>query len=380
MMNFVYYIISVTVFVFVSICILVSVSLKSAYGVLLSDIAYFDLKQKVSSAKEWKRLYVDKKKRIDRIKIAYNHQSYTIPYKRQGRTFYLLVPNYMGIEAKITGMKRNRVVLQKAIRNPVISSSVLSHLKMLHPFQKYRGGFVFGDSVARLSVDYLEPEAQENAVVLRGIDHRLQTNWISFLSQKLNAAPIFVPPRERTGVGIMQHYLYVFQDKKVQKHNFLTRKSQVFHRDQNDTNCAGSMIDGSRYVLIKKDQKLHINVYNDLCFVFHKNTELQPVTTRILSVPSDIQKILHGLKIQYFSIEKVRSYDQNYYIVLLQFVEPYAFMLRDIASDIVMVFRDDFEFDGAFSIQNQYYSPRLNVAYLPSFEEYLAHVDTMDSL
>ncbi|MCY4380203.1 MAG: hypothetical protein OXC40_01340 [Proteobacteria bacterium] len=386
----------------VILLLLSSVALaQSASMPLLSDIAYYSLQNNVSKQLGWKKVFLsDQEMAFNRILMKYQNKLYSLPYRwgKKSHSVELLLPDYLGVNTSIYGLQNHERIWQRSVMPAAEFDEFLnslSPLKIIIPFQTFKGGLLFADAYPRMSVDFVESYSRENAVFLRGVDYQLNTIFLKFFESENNKQQ-FVPLRNALAVFHHQNTLYLTDDHGLT--GWYTqvnqRKSSTKYFTDPSPSSAGhpcfyhvSPTVSSQLSLVSSrdshdslQDRLQVKLTVARCepsyfwqslWSYLPHGDINHTTHHVL-LPANLAEKLRAHKITSYHINKT-SHDgiAGYYVVLLKTSHDHQFTKKQISDDYILVLTQDFVLDGAFAAPAVFYSPRDNVSFFPTLAETL---------
>ncbi|MCY4444314.1 MAG: hypothetical protein OXC44_05910 [Proteobacteria bacterium] len=366
---------------------------QKAHAILLSDIAYHSFKKDLQDHKKLYEVLLNSyEKSFTSVQIHYKNHTYNIPYKKHSSSrLSLKLPIFFTKKdapketIKIIGINQNKQrIWQRQILHPSIDTSLLSPLRVIEPFQTFRGHMVFADAIERLSQYFVEPQGQENITFIRAVDHQLHTVFIRFIEDLSTKKPIF----EAIGVYANFENLYYFTKKYAAQLSLTNTKKTHFDIDiscpnrlsltpQNQDTAGNENNKNNEekqlfYTIRKTDNQLELQFYADSC----EPASSKLKTTHFIKLPHSLKDQLKELSISAYSLEKALHQDEVYYLILLKTQPEHNFVQKHISDDFALVLTKHFIVDGVIAMKNRYYSPRKNIAYFHQFHEFLNYYST----
>lgn len=289
---------------------------------------------------------------------------------------------YVNVTYNIVALKHNQPVWQSTQSHDMDDLN-LSTLTLIHPFKRFQGYLVFADAYPRQAVDLSEPFGPENAVLIRGINHKLQTRFIAFAhTQDL------LVPRHPLQIKTNKTDLFWSHDghkgARIPLDPFL-HKPQIFDGPQSlSAHKCFNHHASHEFSVSKTDHSLILSRLSQKCkkpsqFIDHlwHATQHQSLGSPLfhsssLTIPltSELNRRLHQ-KNMITHISGPHPTEPDHMIVFIKTSSPHAFTQKIIDDDLVIVIDQSGTIDGAFAITTHYVSPRHNVDFLPTPHHYI---------
>lgn len=360
----------------------------TAQALLLSDLSYSILERETKEHREF--LTVDllkEEKSFDEVVLIHQGKRYNLAFDRlKKRRIQLPLPPYILTQFHIRGYKKKRIVWQRTISRKPVNDEVLSPIRWLLPYRSFRGALIFADDIARVSADFLEPLSRENAVLLRGLCAHSSTCFLHF--PKAIHTSSDHPARDPLGVFITPHFLHYYTTSAGYKKDFRAKKEHPFTLTSSAflpvrQNCL-KRFSSQKFYKLTTQNGWHLNFYTAQqplkpekhpC-ITEEHPALKAERQAIIPMDDVLGKELTASQVHDYHLEghptKASSLPP-YYALLIKTSPHHVFTQKNLPEEYVLVLNDELTVDGAFAITTRYYSPRLNVAFLPSLEEFFSY-------
>ena len=358
---------------------------------LLSDLAYYQLKNTIHHLISTHSITIPTgyTHNFNEISLRFADTELTTDYQWTDTNTISITPRlpYFAIEHTIVARNHNQRVWQLNSAPP-LSNPHLSTLRLIQPFKSFRGYLVFADAYPRTTIDFSEPYTKENAVVMRGINHQLNTHFIYF-AEGLAPTQSFSPQRQ--ALQVHHHQLKLFYSATGHRGhmvelNDILSSPQAFHGNETTKlhPCFFHKSAGHKLILTQPHPELiTIKTQKTSCpqpptsyleHLWHTQppSPTQPIT---ITLSPPLQKILQHAAIHSFALSSPASLTSPHFTALfIKTSAPHSFTQKHIAADLVIILDKDHHIDGAFTISTHYFSPRHNVSFLPTPQAYLNHL------
>ena len=360
-----------------------------AYGLLLSDLSYHILRKETQVFSDPIKINLLKKERsFDKVWLNYQDRSYEVPFDRRKKSIEITLPPYLLSSFDLKGYKNRALVWQRSFSRTLPAEDIFPPLRFVLRYKTFRGALVFADQIPRLSADFLEPLTRENAVFLRGVCADLSTCFLYF--PRFQTQESQSPLRYPLGVFMRDHSLYYYHSSAGIKWDFKSNDKQEFsfenHIFNKDKKCPKRFSDQRYYYMDFSKKKWSLSFYESESKI---NDSLkrqedcrrifrEAVASRhVIHVPRDLIRELQGVEIHDYHIESFPTQIEgkpSFYVLLIKAFADHVFTQKKRPDDYVLVLDESFSVDGVLAVATHYYSPRLNVAFLPSLEDFLTEI------
>lgn len=364
---------------------------------LLSDLAYYQLKTHLRAKLTTQLITIPSGYQLDFDELQLDLAGTRVPVHftwQDTRTISFTSP-LPYLHEFIVAYRQGRKLWQLPPTHPTTDFH-LSALSWIQPFKRFRGYLVFADAYPRTTVDFSEAHAKENAVFIRGIDHRLGTRLLYF-TEGLNSTPkSFVPERHALKldmVGLQLFYTAGGYEGRRIKLNQLQGRVRSFHPPAEHPPATASHpclfhpSPGHQLTLSQPQPHLitlaaqaspcpALSAY--LEHLWHGTAATSAPTMRPITITltPQLTEYFRTQPIRSFALSSSPPHAPSFKVLLIKTSANHSFTQKNIPDDVVLVLEPSGRIDGAFFITTHHYSPRHNVSFLPTPQAYMNHLAT----